>query len=117
MQSSVALGTAHEGEQRLRDHPATHVKTVSRRRAAFVPRIARHLFEGPPRQLGTERLILSNTSKAVGQCLRIAGVDEDGGLAIAEHLPYRRQVACDDRPSGGHVLEQLQRRREPRRDR
>ena len=66
---------------------------------------------------GAKRRIVDQPSIRRGQRLRVARRDEQRVDLVGQNLAERRQPRRDDGLAGGHVFEQLERRRRVRRDR
>ena len=86
------------------------------RRAA--PRCSRHRCRPRLPRAGRRAPDLDRTRRMpAASAGALPGVDEQGVDVRRQHLAHRRQIGGHDRPSRGHVLEQLQRRGEAGRDR
>ena len=80
-----------------RERPLGHPRDRELAAGAGQPRVAE-----PPRELGVAQQPVERRGKGS----RVAGLDEEAGLAVGDHLRHGADARGDDRQAGEHRLEQ-----------
>ncbi len=114
----MTIRAAHDGKKFRRDHRR---RTSSNSLSSFSARRSQEYCGAASSAARASRVgqrrIAEQPPQRIRQIVRVPGRDEQRIDAVVQDLANRRQIRGDDRTACRHVLEQLQRRREPGRDR
>ena len=119
-QGAAALGAADERNQSIGNHrvgASTSLKRISSRSARRSQLYSATASRAALPSRGAKRRVVDQPSDAARKRIRVARRDEQGVDLVGQNFAERRQPRRHDGLAGGHVFEQLERRRRVRRDR